>query len=232
MHRRHDLVCFDLDGTLVETAPEILDAVNDTLERFALPRVTQAQVEGWIGHGTGELLVQALAQSTGTTPGLVRGSTGFQLAQAEFGTYYGRRCGTRSRLYPHARQVLEGLRERGSRTALLTNKEGRFAHGILRAHGLEPLLDHVVAGDSLAQRKPHPQGLLACLQAFGCLPGRALMVGDSAIDVETARRAGVAVWAVRHGYNRGQPIEASRPDRVIDDLRALVLEVEQETPWH
>lgn len=231
MRTSHDLVCFDLDGTLVETAPEILDAVNDTLARFALPRVTQAQVEGWIGHGTGELLVQALAQATGTAPGLVRGSTGFQLAQGEFGTYYGRRCGTRSRLYPHVRQVLQGLRERGSRTALLTNKEAHFARGILRAHGLEALLDHVVGGDSLAHRKPHPQGLLACLQAFGCPPGRALMVGDSAIDVETARHAGVAVWAVRHGYNRGQPIEASRPDRVIDDLRA-VLEVEQETPWH
>lgn len=217
-----DLIMFDLDGTLIETAPEICDAVNDTLRRFDLPEVTQQQVNDWIGHGTRELLIQALAYSGKTSVAAVRASESLALIAAEFDKYYQRRCGTRSHLYPQVRETLIALRERGVKLAVVTNKEGRYTSTVLDAHQLMPLLDGVVSGDTLPTKKPNPAGIESCLTQFGVPRHRALFVGDSSIDVATARNAGVPVWALPYGYNMGQPIEACAPDRVIADCSSLL----------
>lgn len=222
---RFDLVMFDLDGTLVETAGEIHTALNRTLQRFGLGAATLEQVESWIGHGTRALLVKALAQFTATAPEAVTGSCGFDLAQAEFARHYADCCGTQARPYPGARQALQGLRAAGVRLAVVTNKERAHARRVLDSHGLVPLVDCIVTPEMAGAAKPDPAGLLHCLEAFGVAPGRALFVGDSAIDVEAARRAGVAVWAVPHGYNGGQPIAASSPDRVLAHLNELTEEI-------
>jgi phosphoglycolate phosphatase len=217
-----DLIMFDLDGTLIETAPEICDAVNDTLRRFDLPEVTQQQVNDWIGHGTRELLIQALAYSGKTDVATVRASGSLALIAAEFDKHYQRRCGTRSHLYPQVRETLIALRERGVKLAVVTNKEGRYTSTVLDAHQLMPLLDGVVSGDTLPTKKPDPAGIESCLTQFGVPRHRALFVGDSSIDVATARNAGVPVWALPYGYNMGQPIEACAPDRVIADCSLLL----------
>lgn len=217
-----DLIMFDLDGTLIETAPEICDAVNDTLRRFNLPEVTQQQVNDWIGHGTRELLIQALAYSGKTDVATVRASGSLALIAAEFDKHYQRRCGTRSHLYPQVRETLIALRERGVKLAVVTNKEGRYTSTVLDAHQLMPLLDGVVSGDTLPTKKPNPAGIESCLTQFGVPRHRALFVGDSSIDVATARNAGVPVWALPYGYNMGQPIEACAPDRVIADCSLLL----------
>jgi phosphoglycolate phosphatase len=217
-----DLVMFDLDGTLVATAPEILDAVNETLRRFALKDVAQAQVESWMGRGAQALLAQAVAFSSETALAVVRESECFALLTADFERRYQSRCGTRSELYGHVREVLVDLRRRGVKLAVVTNKEERFTRVVLARHALLPLLDHVMSGDSLPARKPAPAGLLACMKALGVSAQRALFVGDSAIDVAAARNAGIAIWAVTYGYNLGQPIAHEKPDRLIGDLRALL----------
>ena len=217
-----DLIMFDLDGTLVETAPEIFDAVNDTLRYFDLPEVTQQQVNDWIGHGTRELLIQALAFSGGVPDTTVRASGSLALSVARFDMHYQQRCGTRSQLYPQVRETLTVLRQQGVKLAVVTNKEGRYTTTVLNAHSLMPLLDAVVSGDSFSTKKPDPTGINSCLSQFGVRPERALFVGDSSIDVATARNAGVRVWALPYGYNMGQPIEASAPDRVISDCSALL----------
>jgi phosphoglycolate phosphatase len=219
-----DLVLFDLDGTLVATAPEILDAVNDTLARLGLAPAGLEQVERWIGHGTRELLLQALADRTGASAGSVRGSELFRTALAAFDGDYERRCGTSSALYPGVRRLLEQLGERGVKRALVTNKEARFTQPVLRRHGLRGLVDRIVCGDSLPTRKPDPAGVHDCLRAFGVAASRALFVGDSSIDVATARNAGVRVWALTYGYNMGEPIAAAAPDRVLDSLVPLLEE--------
>ena len=216
-----DLILFDLDGTLVETAPEIADAVNDTLQHLGLPTVSQQQVDHWIGHGTRELLIQALAQTTGTTPQQVREAGSFAAIEAVFGRHYERRCGTRSRLYPQVRETLQTLRAAGVTLVLMTNKEGRYTQTVLDAHGLLALFHRVISGDTLPVKKPDPAGVHDCLEQFDVLQKRALFVGDSSIDVATARNAGIAVWALPYGYNMGEPIEACAPDRVIPDLSAL-----------
>jgi len=220
--RAYDLILFDLDGTLIETAPEIADAVNDTLLQFGYAPASQQQITDWIGHGTRELLIQALAQATHASAEAVRGSAQFATLEAAFGEHYMRRCGSRSQLYPQVRATLTALRAAGVRLALVTNKEARYTQAVLDAHQLDAAFDRVVCGDTLAVKKPDPAGIESCLQQFGVAPERALFVGDSSIDVATARNAGIAVWVLPYGYNMGQPIAASAPDRVIVDVGALL----------
>ena len=215
------LVMFDLDGTLVETAPEICDAVNDTLRHFALAPVAQQQVNDWIGHGTHSLLVQALAFSQGITEAAVRASATLAELAAVFKTHYALRCGTRSQPYPDVLDTLERLRQRGAHLAVVTNKESAYTQTVLDAHALTSYFDAVICGDTFATKKPSPDGVLACLAQFGVAAAEALFVGDSSIDVATARNAGVPVWAVPYGYNMGQPIAASAPDRLIATIAEI-----------
>ena len=222
MRAMFDLVMFDLDGTLIETAPEICDAVNDTLRHFGLPEVTQTQVNDWIGHGTRELLIQAIGFSGKTDVATVRASDSLVLIVAEFDRHYQSRCGTRSHLYPQVRETLTELRQRGVKLAVVTNKESRYTATVLNAHELMPLLDCVVSGDTLPTKKPNPAGIESCMAQFGVPRERALFVGDSSIDVATARNAGISVWALPYGYNMGQPIAACAPDRVIADCSSLL----------
>ena len=216
------LVMFDLDGTLVATAGEIQDAVNDTLRQFGLPLVDEQQVQDWIGHGTRTLLGEALAFASRTPVQRVRASDSFDALAAEFARHYARRCGTRSRLYPHVREVLGELRRHDVRVAVVTNKEQVFTELVLRQHGLTPLLDSVLSGDTAPAKKPDPAGLRACMAAFDAEPLECLFVGDSSIDVAAARAARVPVWAVSYGYNMGQPIAEAGPDRVLADLEPLL----------
>lgn len=220
--RGFDLVMFDLDGTLIETSPEICDAVNDTLRHFVLREVTQDQVDRWIGHGTRTLLISALAFARGQTVDQVKAGADLAQIAAVFDERYRKRCGTRSHLYPHVREVLHALRAQGTRLAVVTNKEGRYTQTVLDAHQLAPIFDRVVSGDTLPTKKPDPAGIQSCLAQFKVDVERALFVGDSSIDVATARNACVSVWALPYGYNMGQPIEACAPDRVIPDFSYLL----------
>jgi len=217
-----DLVMFDLDGTLLATAAELCDAVNDSLGTLGLAGVSEGAVSGWIGNGTRELLVQALAEVSSQPAERVRGSDLLQRAVSAFDPSYENRCGTNSWLYPHVDAVLRQLQARGIHLAVVTNKDSRFTGRLLDFHRLMPMLGLVVAGDTMAAKKPAPDGILHCLAHFRVPAERALFVGDSSIDIATARNAGVRVWALPGGYNLGQPIGASGPDRVIDDLSALV----------
>jgi phosphoglycolate phosphatase len=216
-----DLVMFDLDGTLIETAPEIFDAVSDTLARFDLPAVTQKQVDDWIGHGTRELLIQALAFTDKTDQAAVRASDSLKLIEAEFVANYQKRCGTRSTLYPHVRETLQALRQAGVKLAVVTNKEGQYTQTVLKAHGLQDAFDRVISGDSMPTKKPKPNGIWACIDQFGVALDHCLFVGDSSIDIATAKNAGVQVWALPYGYNMGAKIEDSHPDRIIADCSVI-----------
>jgi phosphoglycolate phosphatase len=219
---RFDLILFDLDGTLIETAPEIADAVNDTLEAFNRPHVSQQQVNDWIGHGTRELLISALAFADKTTTDLVRSSASFARIEAAFVGHYQKRCGSRSHLYPQVRETLHALRADGVKLAVVTNKERRYTKAVLDAHKLTPLFDRIISGDTFPLKKPDPMGVHDCLHHFRIRGERTLFVGDSSIDIATARNAGVEVWALPYGYNMGQPIQSANPDRVIADVSALL----------
>ena len=215
-------IFFDLDGTLVETAPEIADAVNDTLRYFDWPAVYQSEVDRWIGHGTRELLIQALAKVNAQSVAEVRQGDLLREALPIFDRYYQQRCGTRSVLYPHVRETLSHLRELGCRLAVVTNKEERYTETVLQAHFLKSNFDLVVSGDSYSCKKPDPVGVNEALARWRIAPKDALFVGDSSIDAATARNAGISVWLLPYGYNMGQPVQACQPDRVIVDFSELI----------
>lgn len=217
-----DLVMFDLDGTLLETAPELSEAVNATLARLALEPVAAARVRDWIGNGVRELLVQALACANGDTADAVRGSAQVAHALEIFEPLYAARCGSNSWPYPGVDALLRQWQGRGIRMAVVTNKNSRFTRLLLERHGLARWFDRVISGDTMACKKPAPDGILDCLAYCGVTAERALFIGDSSIDVAAARNAGVSVWARADGYNLGQPIAASRPDRVFTDFAALL----------
>jgi phosphoglycolate phosphatase len=212
------LILFDLDGTLIDTAPELAAAVNATLTRLGRPPVPLAQVRAWIGRGARELLRQALlhhAIDGGDTPSV-------DTAWSDFERDCTSACGTRSEPYPGVVATLEALQSQGVRLALITNKESVLTQRVLAAHRLTSYFDLIVAGDTLSVRKPDPAVLRHALETFAVEPDDALFIGDSAIDVQTARHAGVPVWAVSYGYDSAALRGAHAPDRLVDSLTALL----------
>jgi len=179
-------VLLDLDGTLVDTAAEIALALNAVLAERGLPAIDESAVRGWLGHGARELLARAYRLAGG------EGEPDAKLLQS-FEWHYAAHSGRRSRPLPQALENLRSLRGLGAATALVTNKETRFAAAVLHAHGLWGLLDAVVCGDMVRERKPDPLGVEHCLGRFRTTPRRTLLVGDTALDAATARNAGVAL---------------------------------------
>lgn len=202
------VILFDLDGTLMETAPEIADAVNDTLRRRGHAPAPQALVRSWIGDGARALLGKALAHAG-------EPASAVDTAWDGFSDDYAERCGTNSLVHDGVRPMLQRLRAQGLRQVLLTNKETAFTLRLLARHDLLTDFDLIVAGDTLPVKKPHPGVVLHALAALQARPDEALLVGDSTTDVRTARAAGVAVHLVRHGYPQGSLDGADAPDAFI-----------------
>lgn len=209
------VVMYDLDGTLLDTAGEIAQAVNLTLAEFGHEAVTEAQVRDWIGHGTGWLMKTAWQNTQGPL------DAPWDKVMARFVIHYDATAGTRSHVFPHVLDTLKRAREVGVKQAIVTNKESRFTERVLERHGLRDAFDIVICGDSLPVKKPDPAVIAHCLVQLGASAGEALFIGDSAIDVSTARAAGVVCWAVPYGYNLGRPIEDAMPDRVVPDIREV-----------
>ena len=212
----YDLITFDLDGTLVDTAAEIAEAANRALEAHGVARRAAAEIELLIGAGAHALLRQLLARclAEGNAPAVL--STDAVLATFE--TCYADIAGTLSTPYPGCRPALTRLRAAGVGLACVTNKELRHARTVLRKTGLEEFFETIVGVDSFEHKKPHPSVLRRVAADLGIALQRVAHVGDSAIDVAAARNAGVAAWAVPYGYNAGVPVAESNPDRMFDDL--------------
>ncbi len=217
---RYALVSFDLDGTLVDTAGEIAEAANRALEAHGLPRQPVPALTLLIGHGAHALMRQLLAR--------LGAAVEVEAVLASFERHYADTTGTLGLPYPGAAQTLQRLRAAGVRVACVTNKEARLTGLLLRHHGLLEAFDLVIGGDTLAQKKPHASVLQHVAQHFGLPLHSVAHVGDSATDVNAARNAGVAAWAVPWGYNAGEPISLARPDIVFQSLPAVADHVCQE----
>jgi phosphoglycolate phosphatase len=209
------VVMYDLDGTLLDTAGEIAQAVNLTLAEFGHDTVSEEQVRDWIGHGTGWLMKTAWQNTQGPL------DAPWDKVMERFVIHYDATAGTRSNAFPYVLETLRRAREHGVKQAIVTNKESRFTERVLERHGLNGVFDIVICGDSLPVKKPDPAVIEHCLAQLGASTGEALFVGDSAIDVSTARAAGVVCWAVPYGYNLGRPIEDAKPDRIVPDIREV-----------
>ncbi len=206
------LVMYDLDGTLLDTAAEITEAVNLTLQEFNHGSVTEEEVRRWIGQGTGWLMQVAWKATSGPE------AQSWEAVMARFIHHYEATAGTSSTFFPHVMSTLQKAREYGVKQALVTNKERRFTDRVLQKHGLMDAFDLIICGDSLSVKKPHPDVIHHCLSALDETAGSSLFVGDSETDISTAKAAGVMCWAVPYGYNHGKPIGESMPDRIVPDI--------------
>lgn len=224
------LVTFDLDGTLLDTAPGTVLTVNRTLVSLGLPVLPAREIRGFIGHGVQPLFRQVLAAAlSGSTAGTA-GSAGLSEQQLEerladatpvFFHHYEAVLAAPGPLYPGVAEGLARLRHAGVLTAVVSNKEWRLVRRILRSTGLLDHFDLVLGGDTLPERKPHPLPLLHCLRKLDVAAEHAAHVGDMQVDVETARRAGVTAWVVPYGYQSVETLLASQPDRVFASIAAL-----------
>lgn len=208
-------VLLDLDGTLLDTAPDIAEAANRLLVDLGREALPESRIRDFIGRGIANL-VRRVLEVTGPEPAPA------QMADAlsRFEAYYFERVADRSQPYPGVLEGLAAFRAAGLGLACVTNKEGRFALPLLEATGLAPLLDVVVSGNDVARKKPAPDAFLLAASRLGCEPAQAWVIGDSANDVEAARAAGCPVAVVPYGYREGLEVGALGADEVVASLEA------------
>ena len=212
-----ELVLIDLDGTLVDSLPDIAFCVDSMLTELAMPTAGQERVRQWVGNGTDILVRRSIA-------GNLDGEVDEQLlarALPLFTALYAKHTSERSRVYDGVAAGLDYLRATGAALACVTNKASVFTHKLLSEMELDDYFSLVISGDTLARNKPDPLPLLHAARHFAVAPEQALLIGDSANDVKAARAAGFRIVCVSYGYNHGDDIRASLPDAVIDSLAEL-----------
>ena len=209
----YPLVLFDLDGTLVDSAADIAEAVNRTLDELGHPRQPEALVRAWIGLGTRVLLDSALRH--------VGSHHAADEAMPRLMRHYGDCLLLNARLYPGTVEALDALAAAGVTMAMCTNKPERYVAPLLEAMGIAGYFDGIVGGDTLAERKPHAMPLLHLAAMHGRRAGDCLMVGDSEADAGAAHAAGIDLVLLRHGYPRDFDLERAGAVAVFDDLAPL-----------
>ncbi len=213
----YDVISIDLDGTLVDTASEVAEAANRALEQHAMPRRPPAEITQLIGTGTRQLMLKLLARAILEQPALARSVQPDDLL-ASMDHHYAATIGSSAAPYDGCHDALQRLKGAGLRLACVTNKELHHARRVLQITQLEGYFDLVIGGDSLPEKKPHPIVLQHVVSSLNGSRDRSAHLGDSAVDIQAARNAGIAAWAVPYGYNAGMPIMSARPDRIFDGL--------------
>ncbi|GAB3392879.1 phosphoglycolate phosphatase [Azotobacter armeniacus] len=212
------LAMFDLDGTLVDSVPDLAAAVDRMLVQLGRAPAGVERVRLWIGNGAPVLVRRALAGSLEHTQvDAAEAETALALFMEAYADNH-----ALTRVYPGVPETLDWLHEREVQLALITNKPERFLPELLADKGLDSYFRWIVGGDTLPQQKPDPAALLWVMSKAGVAAEEALFIGDSRNDVLAARAAGVACVALSYGYNHGRPIAEEGPALVLDVLSGLV----------
>ena len=217
--RAIEAVLFDLDGTLLDTAADIAEALNRALAERGWPPIAPSEVRRMIGRGSPLLIERAAAFQSRALDEAAKAA----LLERFFHHYgYLEESGEfKAEPYAGAAECLRALHEAGLRIAVVTNKYERFATGLLKALSLRDWVDCVVGGDSCPLRKPDPAPVLFACKQLGVAPAHALMVGDSINDVQAAHAAGIPVICVPYGYNEGQDPRQLPCDAFVESLADL-----------
>jgi phosphoglycolate phosphatase len=208
------LVLFDLDGTLVDSAADIAEAVNRTLDELGHPRQPEATVRSWIGLGTRVLMDSALQHVGSRAP--------VDEVLPRLMRHYGDCLLLSACLYPGTVETLDALHADGVAMTICTNKPERYVGPLLQAMGIDRYFDGIVGGDTLAERKPHAMPLLHLAARHGRRVDECLMVGDSEADAGAAHAAGMDLVLLRHGYPRDFDLERAGAVAVLDGLEGLL----------
>ncbi len=212
------LVMFDLDGTLMDSVPDLAAAVDKMLMLLGREPAGIERVRDWVGNGSRVLVRRALAGQ------LDHDGVSDELADEALALFMQAYAGGHelTAVYPGVRECLDWLREREVKLAIITNKPAQFIEPLLEEKGLAGYFQWLVGGDTLPQQKPDPAALFWVMDKAGVAPGESLFVGDSRNDVRAAKAAAVPCVALTYGYNHGEPIANEQPALVLDNLRELV----------
>lgn len=214
-------VVFDLDGTLVETAPDLIAATNHVLAHAGLAPVPPELLRPTISFGALSMIAKGFAHH-GLAPGRSETEAHFQ----RFIAYYTANIAATSHAFPGLEAALTTLHMRGARLAVCTNKRADMSRQLLRDLRLLDRFKALAGRDTFPVCKPHPDHLIGAIRMAGGEPTRAIMVGDSTTDIDTAKAAGVPVVAVTFGYT-DIPVHEQSPDAVIDHYDELIPAIER-----
>ncbi|AIS53617.1 phosphoglycolate phosphatase [Vibrio coralliilyticus] len=214
------LIAFDLDGTLLDSVPDLAVAADQAVQALGYPAVTEEQVRDYVGNGADVLIGRSLSRSLTVSPDLAPEL--HAKARVLFDDYYEQSGHKLSHLYPAVKETLAELHKAGFTMALVTNKPSKFVPDVLAKHGIDKYFVDVIGGDTFPEKKPNPMALNWLLEKHGCQPQEMLMVGDSKNDILAAKNAGCASFGLTYGYNHGEPISQSQPDFVADTIADLV----------
>lgn len=219
MTQKFKLIGFDLDGTLVDSLPDLALSLNSAFAEVGLPQAPEELVMTWIGNGADILFARGLEWT-----GRASEFSEEELAQIKrrFGHFYGENVCNISRLYPNVKETLEALHAKGYTLAVVTNKPTKHVQPVLKAFGIDHLFAEALGGQSLPAIKPHPAPLYYLCGKFGLYPHEMLFVGDSKNDILAAQNAGCPSVGLTYGYNYNIPISESPPDYVCEDFAEIL----------
>lgn len=217
MLARPQMVLIDVDGTLVDSVPDLAFCVDATMDQLGMPRRGESEVRLWVGNGVERLVRRALIGALDGEPDEAL----FNKAYPIYLELYDANVSERSMLYPGVREGLTWLKQQGFKLGCVTNKAAQFTLPLLKNLGVYEDFGIVICGDTLPQKKPDPAPLLHAAKHFGISPQQSLMLGDSVSDVKAARAAGFKIICMSYGYNHGQDIRTAHPDAVIDSMAEL-----------
>lgn len=217
MLKKPEMILIDVDGTLVDSVPDLHYCVDEMMKALEMPLRGEAKVRTWVGNGVERLVRRALIDNLDGEPD----DALFEKAYPIFLELYAENTSKRSRLYPGVIEGLDYLQSAGFKLGCVTNKAEQFTVPLLKDLGIYDRFGIVVSGDTLPEKKPHPLPLLHAAEFFGVKPEHAMMLGDSMSDVKAARAAGFQIVCMSYGYNHGIDIRDSKPDAVIDSMAEL-----------
>ena len=214
------LLIFDLDGTLINSALDLALAVNYMLEQLGRDSFDEEVIHGWVGNGALTLVKRALSGSREVEVSLDEAYV--ENALKIFLDYYEKNLCNATVPYPHVIETLHALKDKGYAFAIVTNKPFPFVSPILKGLGMDDLFALILGGDSLPEKKPHPQPLLHVCERLEVDVANAVMIGDSKNDILAANACGMDSVGVTYGYNYGEEIGVHKPSVIIDDFSELL----------
>jgi phosphoglycolate phosphatase len=217
MLTKPEMVLIDVDGTLVDSVPDLAFCVDEMMKQLGMPVHGEAKVREWVGNGVERLVRRGLIGQLDGEPDEAL----FKKAYPIFLDLYAENTSKRSVLYPGVKEGLAYLKNASYKLGCVTNKAAQFTIPLLKDLGVYDEFEIVVSGDTLPEKKPDPAPLLHVARHFGVSPAKSLMIGDSVSDVQAARAAQFQIICMSYGYNHGVDIRDSHPDAVIDSMAEL-----------